>query len=85
MFAGDILQLLRRRPFEPFRLVMDDGVTYEVRHPENVIVTMTSAVVGYPGEQPPGINLRFDVVALEHVSRLEPLEQPAAKGGNGAG
>jgi hypothetical protein len=47
MGATDLLAALRRKPFEPFRIVTSDGVNYEIRHPDLVMVTMTGAIVGF--------------------------------------
>ena len=83
MPPADLLQALRRRPFEPFRLHVLDGTVYDVRHPELVMVAVASAVVGVPaaGTAPPQID-RYEVVDLRHVSRLVPLAT-AASPGNG--
>jgi hypothetical protein len=35
---NDFYSLLRAKPFVPFRVVTSDGTTYEVRHPEMVMV-----------------------------------------------
>jgi len=32
----EIQRLLAARPFEPFRIFVADGNTYDVRHPENI-------------------------------------------------
>ena len=72
MTAQDMLTALRRRPFAPFRLVSSDGTTCEVGHPEMVIVTPGSAVVGYPDPRGEGLAVRYDIVSLLHVVRLEP-------------
>ena len=37
MSPADVLEALRRRPFEPFRIQVSDGSTYDVRHPELVL------------------------------------------------
>jgi hypothetical protein len=80
----DLLQALRRRPFVPFRLHISDGTVYDVRHPELLMVAFASAVVGLPaaGQTFPQVE-RYEIVALAHVVRLEPLETTAA-GGDGA-
>jgi hypothetical protein len=39
-------ELLARRPFKPFRLVMSSGQTYEVRHPEVAMLTRSDMLVG---------------------------------------
>jgi len=74
-----LVQLLRARPFQPFRLVMTDGTVYEVRHPELVIATAGRAFVGYPGPEPP-VATRVDIVALLHVVRFEFIAQPSQAG-----
>ena len=34
MAPEDLRDLLRKQPFEPFRLVMTDGVGLDIRHPD---------------------------------------------------
>jgi hypothetical protein len=79
----DLLQALRRRPFVAFRLHVSDGTTYEVKHPEMLMVAAESAVVGLPGTPFPLV-LRWEIVALAHIVRLEPLEPAAPAKGDGA-
>ena len=38
MRPQDILELLRTKPFRPFRIRMSDGQHFEVRHPELAMV-----------------------------------------------
>ena len=73
MAPADLLARLRARPFEPFRIVTSDGVTYDVRHPDLVLVTLGSAVVGFPDPSAPGVASRYDIVSLRHIVRLEQL------------
>jgi hypothetical protein len=75
MSATELLNVLRARPFQPFRMVQGDGTIYEVRHPELVIVATTTAVVGYPDPNVPGAAGRFDIVSLRHILRIEFLGQ----------
>lgn len=72
--ATDVVSMLRTRPFQPFRLCMSDGKFHKVHHPDMVIVTPTTAVVGYPSGYRPGIAVRFDVVSLRNVVRVEVTE-----------
>jgi hypothetical protein len=76
MPANELLQVLRARPFLPFRLHTVDGMVYEVRHPDFVIVTPGAAFVGYPNPDQPGGAIRVDIVALRAVTRIEFIEQP---------
>ena len=43
MRPEDILELLRARPFEPFRVCLSDGSTYEIQHPDMAIVQGSNA------------------------------------------
>jgi hypothetical protein len=74
---ADLLARLRTRPFEPFRMVTTDGTSYDVRHPDLVLVTLGSAIVGYPVSDPDpsvqGAAGRYDIVSLRHIIRLEQL------------
>ena len=51
-----------------------DGTSYDIRHPDLVWVTMTSAHIGFPdpksGETFPS---RYDIVGIRHIVRLEQL------------
>jgi hypothetical protein len=70
-----ILEKLRHRPFQAFRIHVSDGTVYEIRHPEMMVVGRTKALVFFP---PEGIPLpaidRYEAVALLHITRLEPME-----------
>ena len=48
MNADAIQAWLERRPFQPFVVRLAGGETYEVRHPENVILMRSIMVAAYP-------------------------------------
>lgn len=79
MSQQDLLEMLRHRPFQAFRIHVSDGTVYEIRHPEMMVVGRTKALVFFP---PEGIPLpamdRYEAVALLHITRLEPVEASAA-------
>jgi hypothetical protein len=77
----DLLQAIRRRPFVAFRLHVSDGMVYDIRHPELLMVAVASAVVGLPsmGQPPPAVE-RYEIMDLRHIVRLEPLESAPATG-----
>ena len=68
--------LLARRPFEPFRLVMSSGQSYEVRHPEMAWLTRTTLYVGV-AVAPEGVPEEAKMLSLLHIASVEPLT-PAA-------
>ena len=53
MRPDDVLQLLRAKPFQPFRISLSDGQQYDVRHPEIAIVSRSTVLVGIPGPRGP--------------------------------
>lgn len=68
--------LLSERPFQPFRLVMSSGETYEVRHPEMAWLTRTDILVGLD-ETDDGLPTRFRIYSLLHVTTVEPIASAA--------
>ena len=69
-------ELLARRPFKPFRLVMSSGQTYDVRHPELAMLTRSDMLVGTNVED--GVPAEFRICSLLHVATVEPIDQGAA-------
>ncbi len=65
--------LLRKQPFEPFRLVMTEGVGLDIRFPDLLWVGKRIAMVGLTGEPGQTFFERAVQVDLLHVIRIEPL------------
>ena len=55
---------LLQQPFQPFRVCLSDGATYEVRQPEMVLVLQREVIIALPkpGEQFP-----------RHIGLLRPV------------
>ncbi|MHB1425428.1 MAG: hypothetical protein ACYC3I_19835 [Gemmataceae bacterium] len=83
MRPEELLQLLRRRPFFPLRLHMMDGQTYDIRHPDNVLVLRTRVDIGVTPDPGTGVLERVEYCSLLHVVRIEEL-QAATTPSNGA-
>ncbi len=84
MRAEEIMQLVRRRPFQPFRVHLTTGQQYDVRHPEFIIVQRQCAEVGMDPDPNTGVVDRVEYVSLLHVVRIENLDAPATPSkGNG--
>ncbi len=71
MRPEDLLELIRKRPFLPFRVHVSDGQTCDIRHPDQMIVLRSRAVVGAGNDN--GFPDRLQHIALVHVVRLEEL------------
>ncbi len=72
MIVQTFRELLSRRPFQPFRLVMSSGQTHEVRHPKIALLTRTDMLVGI-GDTDEGAPAEFKICSLLHVTAVEPL------------
>jgi hypothetical protein len=75
MRPEDIRDFLQRKPFQPFRLTLTDGLTYEVRHPEMAMVGRSIVAIGMPAPNDPGpVFDRLVTVSLLHIMQVEPSE-----------
>ncbi len=81
MKATDILEDLEKRPFTPLRFFIADGTVYDIRHPEQCVVGLTSIVVGVAGPAGVAPYERLVRVGCEHVVRIEPIQIPTVKNG----
>jgi hypothetical protein len=70
MRPNDLLRLLQAVPFRPFRVIMNDGTIYDVRHQELVDVGRSSWVYMYV-PTPTGTAERYDVLSYLLINRIE--------------
>jgi hypothetical protein len=72
MFTSEqILERLRQVPFQPFRFVIAEGRSYEIRHPDLVIVGRNDITIGFPDAKTPTIYDRQIRVAIFHIVGIE--------------
>lgn len=77
MRPEDLLARLRAAPFQPFRIWLNSGRSYEIRHPEMLRIGRSSVnVYSFAGE-PSDPYERMEMVSLQLIERIEPLETPA--------
>lgn len=78
MRPNDIIAHLRKRPFHPVRVFISDGKSYDVRHPEMMMVGHTEVVIGVAnGKSGPFERLAYcDPI---HITRIEPLPGKRAR------
>jgi len=73
--AADIREYLRRQPFEPFKVRMSSGETYEVPHPDMCMVIGRNKIhVGIPYPREKGAVMQVAECAILHVTAIEPLD-----------
>ncbi|MBW3538867.1 MAG: hypothetical protein KY476_01220 [Planctomycetes bacterium] len=86
MFSADeIEERIKLRPFQPVRIVSSSGHTYDVFHPDMVLLGQSSIIVGIPGAENPK---RYDQTArlsLFQITALEDLPAPAPTEPHGNG
>lgn len=83
MSPEELRDNLKRQPFEPFRIVMTDGVSFDIRHPDLLWVGQRTAYVGLTGHAGQEFFERSVKVDLLHVIRIEPLDAVPATPRNG--
>ena len=72
MTAETFREILHHAPFEPFRVVMSSGESYNIMHPEMVFVTARSLVLAIPDPtHPEGERLAW--CSYLHIAHMEIL------------
>jgi hypothetical protein len=80
----ELAAALRRQPFVPFRITLNEGSVYDIRHPELCMTGRRSAVIGVEAHDDPDHFFERSVtVDLLHIARLQSIE-PAPRGDNGS-
>jgi hypothetical protein len=74
----------RRQPFQPFRLLLTTGATYDIRHPDLIMVGRRSATIGLVDDAQGSAYDHTLKVDLLHIVAIEELAIPPASS-NGPG
>jgi hypothetical protein len=82
MRPDELLSLVRARPFVPLRIHLTDGQTYDVRHPDQMIVLRGRVDVGVGADPQTGAAERVDHVSLLQVVRVEEMAISPSQGPN---
>ena len=70
---------LRKQPFRPIRIYVSDGSSYDVRHPELMLVTRTEVIIALdPGND--AVPERSVYCDPMHITRIEPVDRGKRKG-----
>jgi hypothetical protein len=74
MRAEDVLRWVKAVPFKPFRICMNSGRAYDIRHPEMLKVGRSAVhIYSYVGN-PEGPHARMEMIGLVLIERIEPIE-----------
>ena len=78
-----LLQQLRQRPFQPFRLHVTNGAVHLIRHPDQMLVSPSYVIIGVPLHEDSGQEISEAVtVALIHIVSIEPFTPATVSGTN---
>jgi hypothetical protein len=74
MTGSMLREILQRKPFEPFRVIMSSGESYEVMHPEIALVTARCLILALADKSvPEGERIVFcSYLHIAHVEILKP-------------
>ncbi|OWY71887.1 hypothetical protein B7486_09535 [cyanobacterium TDX16] len=74
MNIRDTRKHMKKQPFEPFRIHVSDGSSYDVPHPDFILVTVSDVMVGL-GRSQEDIPERSVFVDPLHITRIEPISK----------
>lgn len=71
MSPNDLWRAIYAKPFRPFRIVMTDGRTYDVTHPEFLAVSVRTSRLSLPSDSDqPDEDIKLDNL---HITQVIPL------------
>jgi len=78
MRAEELTELVRRQPFSPLRIHISDGRTYDVVHPDQIIVLRQCVDIGIKPDAKTGVVEGVDRVSLLHVVKVKQMDSASA-------
>jgi hypothetical protein len=83
MTQEELQEAARRQPFEPFRVILSTGATFDIRHPDLIMVGRRSAIIGItnePGGTAYDHTLKVDLLHVVGVEELPVSPPPSSNG-----
>jgi hypothetical protein len=81
--ADDVYARLRAQPFNPMRIITSSGESYDIHHPDLVLVGERLLVVGTASSRNPRYFNTTSQVSIVHISAIENLPVTTHPQGNG--
>jgi hypothetical protein len=79
MFSPDDIQRrLRQSPFLPVRIIISSGQTFDIFHPDLVLVGRRDVTIGMASRENPAQYEQATRVPIMHITALEDLSTPSA-------
>ncbi len=79
MQPHDIIKQLRKQPVRPLRVYISDGSSYEVRHPEMMMVGRSEVTIGLSRKGDPVYDKLVYCDPI-HITRIEPINGASPSG-----
>jgi hypothetical protein len=70
----DLCRALNAQPFQPFRIHMNGGRSFEVRHPEMVLLSRSTVHVGLPPDDE--VAEHIEMLHARNITSVEILGEP---------
>ncbi len=81
MTGKELLGLMQRRPFRPFRMTLSTDENFDVTHPDQMIVTPTLAALGIGSHKDmPKLVDRIIWIDVQHIVHVQPIDSPTTAG-----
>jgi len=74
---GDIQRRIRTQPFVPLRIVTSSGQSFDLYHPDLIMIGRTALMIGTASAEDPATFDLVKRVALMHFTALENLPVPS--------
>jgi hypothetical protein len=75
MRPEELAKALEPERFHPFTLRISNGDSYEIRHPEQIIVGRSTIAIGIQRRNGLRLFERLDTVSLLHVMSIVPIQE----------
>ena len=75
MRLTELEELMQKRPFEPFRVRMSDGRSYEIKHPEMAMLTKAFLIIGVQKQKRGFVFDHTVLCQLVHIVSIEVLNE----------
>ena len=86
MFSAEVIKArLNERQFRPVHIIVSEGLTYDIHHPDLVWVGWSDLQIGFASPDHPAIYDRTIRIAMGHVVGLEDIPSPTSAHKNGQG
>lgn len=81
MTSDEVQKVVRKRPFEPFQILLATGETHDIRHPDLIMNGRQSVIIGIPKRDYHTFYDRTISVALAQVVGVKELNPRTATKG----